>query len=249
MESREMSESKEILEKEVTLGNEAAEAAAECVENKPEVVAAETALAVDESNATAEESASAGYSSMSKSELVEALEKLLDKPIESVKEDVPQIKAAFFDIRKEEVAKEKAAFLAAGNEEAAFAVKDDAEENRVKEILQSLKEKRAAYNAEQDAIKAENLEKKRKIIDEITAISNDADNINKQFAHVQQLQQDFKAIGDVPATNETDLWKEYQVAVERFYDLLKMNKELRDLACKLCQFCKSSLSHSVFRHF
>ncbi len=229
MESREMSESKEILEKEVTLGNEAAEAAAECVENKPEVAAATASLAVDESNATAaDEPASVDYTSMSKSELVGALEKLLDQPIENVKEEVPQIKAAFFVIRKEEVAKEKAAFLAAGNEEAAFAVKDDAEENRVKEILQSLKEKRAAYNAEQDAIKAENLEKKRKIIEEITAISNDADNINKQFAHVQQLQQDFKAIGDVPATNETDLWKEYQNAVERFYDLLKMNKELRD---------------------
>ncbi len=224
MESREMSESKEILEKEVTLGNEAAEQVAECVEEKAEMAAAPTSV-VDKTNATEE---SVSYSSMSKAELVDALESLVDKPVDEVKEDVPQIKAAFFAIRKDEIAKEKAAFLAEGNEESAFAVKEDEAEGRVKEILQTLKEKRAAYNAEQDAIKTENLDKKRKIIEEIITISNDTDNINKQFAHVQQLQQDFKAIGDVPATDETDVWKEYQMAVEKFYDLLKINKELRD---------------------
>lgn len=224
MESREMSESKEILEKEVTLGNEAAEQVAECVEEKAEMAAAPTSV-VDKTSATEE---SVSYSSMSKAELVDALESLVDKPVDEVKEDVPQIKAAFFAIRKDEIAKEKAAFLAEGNEESAFAVKEDEAEGRVKEILQTLKEKRAAYNAEQDAIKTENLDKKRKIIEEIITISNDTDNINKQFAHVQQLQQDFKAIGDVPATDETDVWKEYQMAVEKFYDLLKINKELRD---------------------
>ena len=53
-------------------------------------------------------------------------------------------------------------------------------------------------------------------------------NVNRQYSTVQQLQQDFKAIGEVPSENDTEVWKSYQVAVERFYDLLKMNKELRD---------------------
>ena len=91
-----------------------------------------------------------------------------------------------------------------------------------------IKEKRAAYNAAQDALKAENLAKKREIISKINEIAEDADNVNRQYSTVQQLQQDFKAIGEVPSENDTEVWKSYQVAVERFYDLLKMNKELRD---------------------
>ena len=72
------------------------------------------------------------------------------------------------------------------------------------------------------------MESKRKIIAEIEAIVADPDNINKQYNRVQQLQQEFKAIGEVPAVNATDMWKSYQKATENFYDLLKMNKELRD---------------------
>ena len=151
-----------------------------------------------------------------------------EQPIDSVKTDVAQIKAAFFAIRKEELVKERDAFVAAGNNEADFLPAIDADEARIKELLDELKEKRAQWNAEQEAIKAENLQKKQKIIDEIKAIIDDPDNINRQFSHVQQLQQEFKAIGPVPAPNETEIWKTYQLSVERFYDLLKMNKELRD---------------------
>ena len=226
METREMSESKEILEKEVTPSKEAAASAAECVENS--VVSADTMPNVDESVKEPESEEYVNYSSKSKAELVSALNELTDKPIDDVKDEIPLIKAAFFAIRKDEVAKEKEEFISAGNDESAFVPKEDADEVKVKELLQSLKEKRAAFNAQQEAIKAENLDKKRKIIDEITSISNDADNINKQFDHVRQLQQDFKAIGEVPAPNATELWKDYQQAVEQFYDLLKMNKELRD---------------------
>lgn len=221
-----MSESKEILEKEVTPSKEAAASAAECVENS--VVSADTMPNVDESVKEPESEEYVNYSSKSKAELVSALNELTDKPIDDVKDEIPLIKAAFFAIRKDEVAKEKEEFISAGNDESAFVPKEDADEVKVKELLQSLKEKRAAFNAQQEAIKAENLDKKRKIIDEITSISNDADNINKQFDHVRQLQQDFKAIGEVPAPNATELWKDYQQAVEQFYDLLKMNKELRD---------------------
>ena len=151
-----------------------------------------------------------------------------EQPIDSVKTDVAQIKAAFFAIRKEELVKERDTFVAAGNNEADFLPAIDADEARIKELLDELKEKRAQWNAEQEAIKAENLQKKQKIIDEIKAIIDDPDNINRQFSHVQQLQQEFKAIGQVPAPNETEIWKTYQLSVERFYDLLKMNKELRD---------------------
>ena len=168
------------------------------------------------------------YASLDKSSLVSELEKLLTFPVESVKDRVAQIKAAFFALRKEEIAAEKAAFLEKGNEESAFAPIEDEVEQKIKELLGEFKEKRAEFNAEQDATRQENLEKKLKIIEEINTISQDTDNINRQFSHVQQLQQEFKAIGEVPSTSTTEVWKSYQQAIENFYDLLKINKELRD---------------------
>ncbi len=209
--------------------SDAAQPAAEQpAEKAQEPAAQEKAQEPQQEEAATEVKAQPKYASMSKAELVAALEALKEKPIDSVKDDVAQIKSAFFAIRKEEVAKEKEDFVAEGNEEAAFTALDDADEVKIKELLNELKEKRAAFNAAQDAMRAQNLEKKRSIIDEINAIVADPDNVNRQYNRIQQLQQEFKAVGEVPAANVTELWKKYQEAVEKFYDLLKMNKELRD---------------------
>ena len=150
------------------------------------------------------------------------------RPIEEVKDEVQAIKAAFFALRRDEVAKEKEDFLANGNNEGDFTPKDDPDENNLKELLNVLKERRTEYNAAQEANREANLEKKRQIIALINEIANDPDNINRQFNRVKQLQQEFKDTGDVPATADTEVWKEFQRATERFYDVLKMNKELRD---------------------
>ena len=184
--------------------------------------------AVEEPKAEEPKLEKVDYSSLDKGQLVGELEKLLTMSVDSVKEHVAQIKAAFFALRKEEIAAEKAEFLAKGNEESAFAPLEDEIEQKMKELLGEFKEKRAEFNAEQDAVKQENLEKKLKIIEEIKTISQDTDNINRQFSHVQQLQQEFKAIGEVPSTSTTEVWKSYQQTIENFYDLLKINKELRD---------------------
>ena len=249
MEAHELSQSKENLEKDVTLAQEPVqEEVTGSVENKSEVVsdneaAAEVvnpavepedpAISTNSSQDAPREQGKEttqpiNYSAMSKAALVAALEELIQKPIDTIKDDITQIKSAFFAIRKDEIAKEKEAFLAKGNEEAAFAVLDDADETRMKELFNELKVKRAEFNAAQDALRTENLDKKLKIIAEIDAIAADVDNVNRQYNHIQQLQQEFKAIGEVPATHVTELWKNYQLAIEKFYDLLKMNKELRD---------------------
>ena len=218
MDLREKSLTNENLEKETL--NEAAEFAAESVN--------ENAEANSEVVTLAEEIAVSQYSALGKSELVDAMVSLLDEPVETVREAVAQIKMAFYALRKAEVEAEKAEFVAAGNDEAAFEAKEDAEEARMKDVLNQLKEKRAEFNNAQEAMRQENLSKKRAIIEEIKAIAVDPDGVNKQYNRVQQLQQEFKAIGEVPATETTELWKDYQQATESFYDLLKINKELRD---------------------
>ena len=265
MESREMSQSNENLEKDVTLNVDAAaqtpaeseeikteaaqEAAQEVINQEPvQEPAAEAAPAPEApaqeapvaQEAPAEEPVAeepaheakpldeVDFTKFSKDELVAHLQWMVEQPVDSVKDAVLQLKAAFFALRKDELAKEKEAFVAAGNDEAAFVPAEDADELKVKDLLNELKEKKAEFNAAQDAIKLANLEKKQAIIEQIFEITSDPDNVNRQYNKVQQLQQEFKALGEVPAPNVTEIWKKYQVVVEKFYDLLKMNKELRD---------------------
>lgn len=213
----EVSAPNEELGKDTTLNTEPAnEVVAEAA---PEVIATEE---IEASEPMSE------YSSMSKAELVAALEALVEKPVEEIKREENAIKMAFYQIRKEELDKEKEAFLAKGNEEAAFAPREDEDETKLKELLNQIKEKRAAHNAAIEEARAKNLEAKQAIIDEIRAISGDADNVNKHYNKVQELRHQFQQIGEVPAANATEIWKTYQAAVESFYDMLKLNKELRD---------------------
>ncbi|MDE6526266.1 MAG: DUF349 domain-containing protein, partial [Muribaculaceae bacterium] len=82
--------------------------------------------------------------------------------------------------------------------------------------------------AEQDALKAANLDRKNAIIDEIVALADDTDNVNRTFPRYRELQDEFNAVGEVPPTDETSVWKRFQEARERYSDNLKINKELRD---------------------
>lgn len=199
------------------------EAATEA-EAAPEAEQAETAQA----EAEATQAEAVNYAELTKAQLVDALAALVEQPVDTIRDKVAQIKVAFYNLRNNEIALIKEEFLAKGNEESAFAVPSDPEEGRFKEILSQLKDKRAEFKAAQDAARADNLERKRAIIAQIQAIAEDRDGINRQFQRVQQLQQEFRSIGDVPAENATEVWKTYQRVTENFYDVLKINKELRD---------------------
>lgn len=227
MNLREESLTGENMEKDVTLNEESVAQSAESVTEKTEETS-EVVNFAEEATDEMSEKTQAIYSTLSKGELIDALKALLNEPIDTVRDAVAQIKMAFYTIRKNEIEAEKAEFLAKGNEEAAFAVREDEDEAKFKEVLNQIKEKRAEYNNAQEALRQQNLERKLAIIAEIKAIAVDPDSVNKQYNKVQQLQQEFKSIGEVPATDSTVLWKEYQQATESFYDLLKINKELRD---------------------
>ena len=232
MELREQSESMNNLEKDQVLSTEPQTEAQEVVSEEvkaEEPIAEQPAAEKPKAEEPKAESAPRlELAGKSKGELVEMMREAAARPIEEVKDEVQAIKAAFFALRRDEVSKEKEDFLANGNNEGDFTPKDDPDENNLKELLNVLKERRTEYNAAQEANREANLEKKRQIIALINEIANDPDNINRQFNRVKQLQQEFKDTGDVPATADTEVWKEFQRATERFYDVLKMNKELRD---------------------
>lgn len=166
---------------------------------------------------------------LSKPELLDALSELAQKDASEIgRDEVGRLKQQFYAIRKVEIEKEKAEFLEKGNEESAFATKEDESEAKFKEILNVIKEKKAALLAAQEAERQNNYEQKAKIVEEIKTLAADTDNVNRTFTQFKDLQQAFKNIGEVPPTLSTELWKQYQDAVESYYDQLKINKELRD---------------------
>ena len=165
---------------------------------------------------------------LNKEELVSELACLVEKPIEEVKDEVVAIKHQFYVLKNIELDKEKEAFVEKGNEISAFAPMPDPQEDKLKELLNIYKEKKAAQLAAVEAERQANLSRKKDILLELERLTQDPDNINKQYPKFQQLQQDFNSIGNVPVAEDKALWKEFQTLRENFYDLLKVNKELRD---------------------
>lgn len=108
------------------------------------------------------------------------------------------------------------------------AKQETAEETEFKAILNTIKEKKAAHAAMVEAQRQANLERKNTIIEEILKLAEDTDNVNRTFPRYRELQDEFNGIGEVPATEETAIWKRFQDAREQFSDNLKINKELRD---------------------
>lgn len=187
------------------------------------------------------------YSVKTKAELLDELAVLVEKPVDEVRDEVAAVKHAFYVIRKQELEKEKQEFLDKGNEEAAFAPMPDEAEARLKELLNTYKERRAEQLAAIEAELQANLEKKKQILSELAEIAGDADNINKHYQKFQQLQQDFKTAGSVPPSEDKGLWKEYQTVTEQFYDLWKINKELRDYDFKKNLEAKKALCEEAER--
>ena len=141
------------------------------------------------------------------------------------------------EISSDEVARLKQQYyLRRGEEHAAvtesdeaFTVSDtDETDETFKSLLNNIKEKKAAYRAALEAEQERNLELKKGIIARLLELSDDTDNVNRVITEARELQAQFKTIGEVNPTNSSEIWKQYQEACERFYDQLKINKELRD---------------------
>jgi len=108
---------------------------------------------------------------------------------------------------------------------------DEVEEN-FKSIYSDYKRERAEYNKEQDALKAENLEKKKAIIEDLKALVEESSDASSNFPAFREIQNRWRAVGPVPASDYRDLNSNYQYYVEKFYDSVKISRELRDLDFK-----------------
>lgn len=162
-------------------------------------------------------------------QVIEAARVLSEKPASEIERvEVSRLRQHFMNIEKKFNDEALAQFKADGGDPDDFTPAENQLEAQFKEILNTIKEKKAAFIAEQNAIKEKNLAEKKEIIAEINRLAEDTDNVNKTFPTYRELQDRFNALGDVPASEETSVWKEFQDARERYSDNLKINKELRD---------------------
>lgn len=183
------------------------------------------AESVNISESTTAEAAEA----VTKESLVEALKLLSEKDAAEIgTEEVARLKQQFYAIRNEEQRRQREAFVEAGNQAEAFEPQADPVEESFKALLATVKEKKAEQRAAVEAQQQDNYNRKKAIVDKINEMGADVDNANRFFQQVRDMQTEFKEIGDVPAPLSGDLWKSYQEAVEKYYDQLKINKELRD---------------------
>ena len=165
---------------------------------------------------------------LSRAEIVERVREIVDAPINEVKDEVEALKQNYYKVKRAEVEAAYKAHIESGLPEAEFIPQHDELEEPLKELLATFKERKAKYLQELEKEREENLARKNALLDELKSIIETPDEVGKQYQRVQQIQQEFKAITDVPAQAVTDLWKSYQNYTEQFYDLLKINKELRD---------------------
>jgi hypothetical protein len=144
------------------------------------------------------------------------------------REDVSRLRQQYASLRKAQSEAARAQFIEQGGDPEQFVSQPDDNEDEFKRILNDIKDKKAAHLAALEAERAANLDRKNAIIDEILSLADDTDNVNRTFPRYRELQDQFNAIGEVPAPEETGVWKRFQDARERYSDNLKINKELRD---------------------
>ena len=193
------------------------------------------------------EVASIAAGKITKEEILNKLAELVNNAAEIARADVETLKQAYYKIRRNEVEEEKAAFLENGGEEKDFVASEDETENKIKDLLSTYKEKRAALLAEEERIKNENYTLKLQLIDKLKALTESSDDFNKLYNDFKEIQQKWKEIKLVPAEYVNDLWKNYQIYSEKFYDLIKINNQFREYDFKKNLEMKTALFETVER--
>ncbi len=173
------------------------------------------------------------YSALTREDLILRLEELLEnKNILDIRTDVDNIKLNYYKKFKAEVEQLRKKFVEEGGDIDDFKAPEDPLESRIKELFKRYRELKAKSNRLLEQEKIENLEKKYAVIEKIKDLINRKESINKTFQDFRELQKEWRTIGLVPQQNLKDLWETYNHHVEKFYDYIKINKELRDLDFK-----------------
>jgi hypothetical protein len=214
---------------------------AEEVKNTEEPTEENTSIVENADEGTPEENTSGAsktipmedYSVYDKNTLITKMNDLVrHQPVEKIKDHVEEIKVNYYKKYKAEKQEAYDKFIEEGGNAEEFKFSDDSSEETFKVIYNLYKDKRNEHSAQQEEKKKTNLKEKYEVIEAITELINKEESINKTFQEFRELQDKWRETGLVPQNDVKNLWESYHHAVEKFYDYIKINKELRDLDLK-----------------
>ena len=170
---------------------------------------------------------------LDKLQLVEKLEELVQNPdVLAIKEKVSAIRLHFNKLNKEDLDREMEQFIQGGGDAESFQHSEDPIEARFNEAFGIFKANRNKLNEDMESQKQENLAKKQGLLEELKQIIASDDPLKKTYDDFKSLQDRWKEIGSVPASENSNLWNTYHFLVEKFFDKVRIGRELRDLDMK-----------------
>ena len=164
----------------------------------------------------------------SKAEIIERLKEIVGNDENPTKEELDHLKTSFYKLHIAEREAQQKAYLEAGGDPNKYVLVPDEAEDVFKAEMGVIKERRAKLFLQQEAEKQENLEKKLNIIERIKNMASSPEEANKNYNEFKELQQQWKDIKNVPADKANELWRNYQLYVEQYYDQLNLNREARE---------------------
>ena len=168
----------------------------------------------------------------SKKEVLERVKEIAHGEEAPQKDEVEYLKTAFYKLHIAEREAKLKEYIDGGGDPEAYQITPDEDEEVFKAEMGVIKERRQQLFREQEAEKEENLKKKQAIIEKIKAMVTSPEEASKTYQEFKALQQEWRDIKAVPAESANELWRNYQLYVEQFYDLLKLNSEARELDFK-----------------
>lgn len=175
---------------------------------------------------TLEDPAKKAYAT--KQEVLERVKEIAHSSENPNKEELDLLKTTFYKIHLAERDAQMKEYLAKGGDPEKYILLPDDTEEAFKAEMQLIKEKRAKIFLAQEEEKQDNLRKKEEIIEKIKAMTTSPEEANKSYQDFKALQQEWKEIKNIPADKANEVWKNYQLYVEQFYDMLKLNSEARE---------------------
>ena len=199
---------------------------AEQEEVLPEIVTNEELEGEDEE----EEVVELNLEGKTREDLAAMLEEIVKDPdVTKIKDQVTAIRVHFMKLNKENLDKELESFIVNGGDKDSYQHEPDEAEKRFNTAFGIFKSNRAKQNELIDAQKVENLAQKQAILEELKQLIASEETLKKTYDDFRALQEKWKTIGQVPATENANLWNTYHFLVEKFFDKVNINRELRDL--------------------
>ena len=162
-----------------------------------------------------------------KQEVIERLKTIVYEGAQADRSELERLKMIYYRLHNAAVAEAREQFIANGGAPEAFMPQPDPEEENFKAQMSLIREMKAKAAEEQEREKQANLQRKLQIIERIKAMAVSPEEADKGYDELKKLQEEWKEIKNVPAENATELWKNYQLYVEQYYDQLRLNHEMR----------------------